>query len=77
MGKFEKEIFEFIDAIKKAVPQITNIWCEYDSDIDEYFIWHNLIPTEEDKHREILGNLIFDILYEREIYNISFAYKIQ
>lgn len=75
MGEHEKEINKFIDVVKQEVPQITKINYEYDLETDTYYIWHNLLPTEEIKYEKILGNLIYDYLYNKDIFNIGFGFR--
>lgn len=75
MDKYKKEIELFIISVKEAVPNITKIDYKHDIESDEYFILHNLTPTEELKYEDIFGNLIYKHFFKHNIYNISFGHN--
>jgi len=71
----EENIKNFIKAIKEKIGFIINLEYEYDSQANEYKIWHDIKPYKEMEFEDLIGNLIYDYFYKYEIYNISFGYK--
>ncbi len=68
-------IEEFKGQIKDRYPGLY-IDFDYDSDLDEYDIWHNDSDLEfkDDDFTEFVGRKAQELFYDNEIYNFSFGY---
>jgi hypothetical protein len=69
------QVNEFISKISTEYPSI-HIDYEYDSDENEYIIWHNDSKLEYDdpKFKSFVAKAARDYLFNNNIYNFSFGY---
>ena len=68
-------IENFIESIKEKYNIKIN-W-EYDEVYDCYDIWHtnDRLQFEDDEFMSFVGQLVRDIFYNNNVYNIGFGYK--
>jgi hypothetical protein len=66
---------KFKDKITACYPELY-IDFEYDSELDEYDIWHNNPELEfkDDKFIKLVGEVAREIFFNNNIYNFSFGY---
>lgn len=68
-------INKFKDKILACYPEL-HIDFEYDSELDEYDIWHNNPELEfrDEKFMKLVGQVAQEVFFDNNIYNFSFGY---
>ncbi|OOP74155.1 hypothetical protein [Clostridium beijerinckii] len=74
-NKIDRIINLFIKSINKEIKDNFKCIYEYDSEEDLFNIWHNYSDFNNIEFKKIIGKNIRKYFYNKDIYNISFAYN--
>lgn len=68
-------IKKFKDKVIAHYPELY-IDFEYDSELDEYDIWHNdpELEFKDEKFKKFIGKTAQEVFFDNNIYNFSFGY---
>lgn len=75
MSNINNQINDFKEKIKVKYPELY-IGYSYNADEDYYHIWHtnSHLQFEDDDFLKLIGGLIRECFYSKDIYNFSFGY---